>query len=110
TLLRLVIKIGLIESTEPRIINYDVVSLRFELGYDVGVPSVPDQQPTFPSIRGLNFLTDAKFQMAGAIHGIGRAEIGKVRAITHLEINDFQPSLARGCEHFCRGANRFLRP
>src|SRR6266404_3830126 len=47
--------------------------------------------------------------MTRAIDGIGCAQIGKFRAIAHLEINDFQPGLARCWKHFCRRSNNVLR-
>src|SRR4030095_6940703 len=60
-LFQLCVQIGLVETTESRFINYDVVWLRFQLRDDICVPGFPDQHPALASVRRLNFLAYAKF-------------------------------------------------
>ena len=55
------VQIGLVETTESRFINYDVIWLRLQLWDDIGVPSISDQNPALASVGRLNFLADAKF-------------------------------------------------
>src|SRR5450755_633282 len=82
-------------------VDNGVIALRLELVNDIRIPCVADQNPTFPTVRGMNALPDIEQQVFQAVRRIESTEVREVWTKSHFEINDFDAGVASRGHHFC---------
>src|SRR5207245_4973789 len=66
----------------------------FALLYNCRVPGFPDTNPTFSTVRRTHGLADTKPQVAHPVGRVGCAQVRKVWAKAHLEIDDLNARVA----------------
>ena len=80
-------------------VDGEVIGLRFEFVNNIRIPCVADQNPTFPTVRGMKALPDIERQVFQAVRRIGSTEVREVWMKSHFEINDFDTGMASRGQH-----------
>src|SRR4029079_17793435 len=82
-------------------VDDEVICLRLELVNNIRIPCVADQNPTLPTVRGMNALPDIQRQLFQAVGRVRSAEVREVWTKSHFEINNFDAGVASRGQHFC---------
>ena len=83
-----IVEFCLIKAAESRLVENNVFGLRPKLLDDFCVPRIANQESTTIT-GGCNArLTDAELEMANAVCGITGAEVRKIGAEAHLQVDD----------------------
>ena len=101
-------EVGLEESAEPGLVDHEVLRLRLQLGDDIAVPRVANENPAGAAVRGVHRLAYAELEMTQPIRGVGRAEIGQIRQVRHFQVHDPEPGAPRRGQSSCRRRDRAL--
>jgi len=78
------VQIRFVEPAVSVLIENHIRGLGLQLGNDVGVPCVANQEPSLPTIRSSARLADSEMEMTFSVRRVGVSKIRQIRPEAHL--------------------------